>query len=213
MITDREIFMVYENIEKICKELDAMFTALDQVMNAKGFRNYSGELRWETSKSLGNPSGWLPYFSQRLYSKDDKNRVLGVNVIMKDTSCSNQIPFVTCGLIQGEKEVNTKSDELYAAGWHEEWGKHNKVPTTQLRISEYGEEGVKIISYFLRLTKIRDLSDIEKAIMRPLQNMYEGIPRVDEGFPISDIVKKTVLETQDYTLDLEQIRGLAENAS
>lgn len=210
MTTSKEIYVVYENMEKICKEVDAMFTAIDQIMNKNSFNQYSGDLRWDTSKSLGNPTAWLPYFTQRLYRKNDKKKVLGVNLLIKDFNCENRIPFITCGLIIGENEVPAKSDELYYAGWYYESGKHIKDVDTPLILSEYEEEKIKIVSYFLQLTKTKNLSDIDQLIITPLLRIYETTPQYNDLQSISEDAKNIMAGIQGYTLTLEQIKGLIE---
>ncbi len=210
MTTSKEIYMVYENMEKICKEVDAMFTAIDQIMNKNSFNQYSGDLRWDTSKSLGNPTAWLPYFSQRLYKKNDKKKVLGVNLLIKDPNCENRIPFITCGLIIGENELPSKSNELYYAGWDGESGKHIKIEDTPLMFSQYEDEKIKIVSYFLKLTKIKNLSDIEQLIVTPLRRMYETIPQFNDLQSIGEDARNIMAGIQNYTLTLEQIKGPTE---
>ena len=82
-------------LEKICVEINDLFLAIDELMSKRGYTPFS-LLRWVISKSLTGGDDWLPYFSQRMYKKEnDNNRAIGLNLIMKDDNCRNKILYLT----------------------------------------------------------------------------------------------------------------------
>lgn len=203
MGTDRQIFKVYEEMERICCEVNDMFVAMDEVMDRKRFSG-GGSLRWETSEALGNPVGWLPYFSQRLYFKGENwKKALGVNLMMKDAQMANKIPFLTCGLIISKKDIG-KSDELYGAGWHED-SEFTEIPKTPFSVTR-GEDG-DLLTYFLRLTAVNSVEKIESLVGGPLSLLYSKVDSLSDLKRLERGLEPIKESVGAFALTLRQIKA------
>ena len=204
---DEEIFQIYSSLEKICFEINDLFIAIDQLMNKRKYIAFSS-LRWDMAESLWKPAQWLPYFSQRMYKKENENRyAIGVNLLMKDDSCKNKIPFITIGLIKSNKDIPGGSDAFYGAGWHEKYELVKfRDPIFSLTRSE--NEHLEILSYFVRLTAIDTINNADKFIVSPLDTMYKTM--IGDWKDINELenkLGKIAGGIKNVTLTLEQIRG------
>jgi len=205
MITDKQIFQVYEEMEKICYEINDMFVATDQVMGRNGFTTNGNVMRWDASETLGSPTTWLPYFSQRLYYKDSNyKKVLGINLLMKDAELENTIPFLTCGLIISTNDKGIyASDELYGAGWHKDNPSIENIPNTPMLTTK--GENRHLLTYFLGLTSIRSLQDLEPLVAEPLVRMYEGINSLENLKDFNGVAEEASKNIKSCALTLSSI--------
>lgn len=184
MATSREMKEIYDSMERICIETGELLKALDDLMIKQGFRPTGTALRWDTSDSINNPDGWLPYFSQRMYRKEtNTNRAVGVNIIFKDPDLENKIFFISCGLIDGPNAGGKKSDEFYWAGWREE-DKPKQLPGNKIFLTEYEE--CKIWNYFIPLDIVNDLEKLERYIVKPLVTLYNAGSNPEREVSVSD---------------------------
>jgi len=175
MITDSQIMQVYAAMEKICNEVNSMMVALDDLMKGKKFEQFS-PLRWETSEAIGAPGYWLPYFSQRQYRKKGHlKRAAGFQILLKDNTTDNSIPFITCGISESDKELPTKNDDFYVAGWHDEEIQNSRFKINNTPFCYSKSESCVILSYFLRLTAISNQNDLNEMVVKPMAKLFETI--------------------------------------
>ena len=199
MITDEDIYDVYNAFEKVCIEINDIITALDQIMKGRDFIPLNSALRWGTSAVIGNPTYWLPYFSQRLYKKNDNNKIIGFQVLLKDHNSNNKIPFITCAYVQSEGMINSIRDEVYWAGWGNDL---NVKLYSSFYLSSYTDGGnVKIMNYFLKLTSIMNIETIQRLIVDPLMQMYglnlNDVNLQDKIGHIHKLVEQSIITLSD----------------
>jgi hypothetical protein len=201
---DQRIFEIYEALEGICRETSELFKAIDQLMVKKRFVTFS-YFRWDTSEAIDNPEGWLPYFSQRMYRREQGNPKLaiGINLMMKDEECQNRIPFLTCGLVRSSAAVGNKGNELYFAGWHEGYSV-TRFADTYFSLSRNEDQSTEVLSYFLRLTAADRLESAERLIVEPLAHLYQSLGSVKSLE--EHTLKKMNEKIGPSSLTLEQIR-------
>lgn len=207
-IRDEEIFQIYSALEKICMEINDLFLAIDELMRKRGYNPFS-QLRWEIhNKSLTGGDDWLPYFSQRMYHKNnDNSRAIGLNLIMKDDDCNNRIPFITSGFIKFNKDINDGSDAFYGAGWNKD-NDLLKLKNEVFSITRSKKENVEILSYFIKLTAVNTISSAERLIVTPLDTINNSIPNDWTDTKALEKVLQPITETiKKDTLSLAQIRG------
>jgi len=203
MIKGSEIYQIYDAMERICIDLNSIVVALDQIMQHHGFIPHNG-LRWDTSEALNSPILWLPYFTQRTYRKGNKTKkVIGVNILFKDRDFDNKIPFVVCGVNISDKDISTKNELLYSAGWHPN-SKVTQVKDMPFTVTVEDDPDVNnnILTYFLPLTSISNVQTITKLIVRPLVSMYDKVDNFD-NFDNFDNLKDigNSIERETITLD------------
>ena len=181
-IKDEEIFQIYSALEKICLEINDLFLAIDDLMSNKNFVPFSSNiLRKDAVESLRSPAFWLPFYSQRIYQKSEKdsNYMLGINLLMKDLygTCKNIIPFFTCGLIKYSETMDEASDLLYNAGLiNNDENKLIQLPNSFFSITKSKSENVEILSYFIKLTAVDNIPNAAKLIVDPLDKICDSLP-------------------------------------
>ena len=211
---DEEIFQIYSALEKICVEINDLFSAIDESMDKNNFEPFSSNrLRWDAVETLGSPSFWLPFFSQRIYQKREKdsNYMLGLNLMMNDVYglCKNIIPFFTCGLIKYSGTMKQTSNLLYNAGWYDkDEYKLVQLQNSLFSISTSKSENVEILSYFIRLTAVDTIPNAEKLIVDPLNKIYNSLPGDWENTnELAKVLEPIAGKIKNDMLSLAQIRG------
>jgi len=205
---DEEIFQIYSALEKICFEINDLFLAIDQLMNKRKYTPFSS-LRWDMAESLWKPAQWLPYFSQRMYKKEnDNSRAIGLNILMKDDTCRNIIPFMTVGIIKSDKDIPGASDAFYGAGWDDEEYGLVKFGNPIFSLTRSKTEHVEILSYFMKLTAVDTISNAEKLIVDPLDKIYNSLPGDWKNTnELEKVLEPIVEKIKNNMLTLEHIRG------
>lgn len=190
----------------VAHEIDSeerMFRVITEMMNSNGFESYYPG--WDNSnpKVLGSPRKWLQYETQRLYAKNDHKRLLGINLSWKKEIGKDPTIFLTCGLLQVEKEMTGSSNELSRAGWDDGQGVHIKEPYSPLILSIYEESKTAIICYFVKYVEAMDERDIRRSIVAPLVKMYDLIPEILDLASIDNAVTDAICAIPDCMLTIE----------
>jgi hypothetical protein len=197
MATGREIKDIYNMMQKICDETSKLIIVINDMLINEGFEAVGdGSVMFNKSTHYQYPKYWLPYFLQRVFiKKNNLQKGIGIN-LMFDASLDgleNNIPFLTCGVVEYTEGKFTKGNALYRAGWieHEEIQKEfkNNLCTTIFT------DGVKATTYFLPLEVVSSQENVNKYIIQPLISMYNG--KFSEA---GQMVK-------DHTIGLKEIVG------
>jgi hypothetical protein len=196
MATGREIKQIYDAMLKICEETSKLISTVNDMFIDKGFQPVGNTgVMWETSTSFQHPYYWLPYFQQRVFSKQrTPDKGIGFNNTFDNMELKNVIPFVSCGLINayGGQQVS-KSDEFCKAGWLGE--KISKLPNTVFYLSDYPGK-YEITNYFLPLDVLTGKDKVDELVIKPLIALYKGQQR-----EANELVK-------DAAITVEIIKGL-----
>jgi len=212
-IKDKEIFQIYSALEKICIEINDLFSAIDELMGKNKFVPFSNNrLRLDAVETLGSPRFWLPFYSQRIYKREkDSNYMLGINLLMKDLYgiCENIIPFFTCGLIRYSGTMDEASNLLYNAGLIDnDENKLMQLSNSFFSITKSKSENVEILSYFIKLTAVDTIANAKKLIVDPLNIIYNSLPADWKNTnELENVLEPIAVKIKNDMLILEQIRG------
>lgn len=188
MATGKEIKQIYGAMLKICKETGKLIATVNDMLVDKGFRPVgNNSVMWDLSTSYLEPASWLPYFQQRIFIKGNcVSKGIGINVIFDGGILANEIPFVSCGLIDmSDGQPVSKNDDFYYAGWHGE--KIRELANKVFYQTDYPER-CKILNYFLPLDVLTGPGKVDELIIRPLVLLYDG-----RRFHANDLVKGNVI--------------------
>ncbi|NYV66542.1 hypothetical protein HYI36_14845 [Bacillus sp. Gen3] len=200
MATGKDIKDVYDMMKKIYIETSKLINVINDMFINKGFDPVGdNSVIWGRSNHYRSPESWLPYFLQRVFVKEENSmKGVGINIMFDGSidGLENNIPFLTCGLLEFPKEKVTKGNALYMAGWVE----HNEVQkqsTGNLSITKF-TDGINSTTYFLPLEILSSQENVEQYIINPLICMYKG-----EFAKAENMV-------QNVAIGLEEIIGKAE---
>ncbi|MFJ5714620.1 hypothetical protein [Neobacillus sp. NPDC093127] len=189
MATGKEIKGIYDMMKTICQETSKLMIVINDLMENEGFKAVSGgSVMWDRSSHFRYPEYWLPYFLQRVFAKGENlKKGVGINIIFDGSNhgLENTIPFITCGLLESQKEKLNKSNELYNAGWTDN-DEDEKTADGKLFNTIFSKIGVTTTTYFLPIDILNNQEKVHQYIIKPLICLYKG--QLDEAKNmISDI--------------------------
>ncbi|WP_342431797.1 hypothetical protein [Neobacillus sp. FSL H8-0543] len=177
MATGKDIKEIYDMMKTVCQETSKLMIVINDMMESEGFKAVSGgSVMWDRSSHFRSPDYWLPYFLQRVFAKGGNlNKGIGINVIFDGSmhGIENTIPFLTCGLLESEKDKLNKSNELYVAGWRDD-EEVVKTEDGKLCVTNFSETGISTTTYYLPIDILNDQDKVHKYIIKPLINLYRG---------------------------------------
>ncbi len=196
MATGNEIKQIYDMMKTVCQETSKLMIVINDMMENEGFLAVGdSSVMFGKSAHYRYPDYWLPYFLQRVFTKNKNSKKgIGVNIIFDGSNdgLENKIPFVTCGVVESPERV-TKGNGLYLAGWvdNQEVPKEfdGKLCTTTFT------DGVIVKSYFLPIEILNNQEKVHQYIIKPLISLYKGQ---------LDNVKNMI---SDVAIGLEEIEG------
>lgn len=176
MATGKEIKEIYDMMKTICQETSKLMIVINDMMENEGFLAVGdSSVMFSKSAHFRYPDYWLPYFLQRVFTKEkDSKEGIGVNIIFDGSNdgLNNKIPFLTCGLVKFPVEKVSKGNALYFAGWidHEEVSKQfdGKLCTTKYT------DGVIATTYFLPIDILNNQEKVSQYIIKPLICLHKG---------------------------------------
>ena len=176
MATGNEIKEIYDMMKTVCQETSKLMIVINDMMENEGFLAVGdGSVMFGKSAHFRYPDYWLPYFLQRVFTKEKNSKKgVGVNITYDGSNdgLENKIPFITCGVVESPKDRVTKSNGLYLAGWidHQEVPKEfdGKLCTTTFT------DGVIIKSYFLPIEILNNQEKVNQYIIKPLISLHKG---------------------------------------
>lgn len=197
MATGKEIKDIYDMMQKICDETSILVNLINDMFINEGFEAVGdGSVMWNKSNHFLYPKYWLPYFLQRVFiKKSNVKKGVGFNIMFDGSNdgLDNEIPFLTCGIVEFSNDKVTKGNALYLAGWteHEEIQKNynGNICTTTYT------DGVTATTYFLPLEVLSCMENVSKYVIQPLICMYKG-----ESIKAENMIN-------DVAMKLEQIIG------
>ncbi|MEH7110683.1 hypothetical protein [Bacillus sp. JJ1764] len=194
MATGKDIKEIYDMMKAICQETSNLLIVINDMMESEGFLAVGdSSVMFGKSAHYRYPDYWLPYFLQRVFTKEKNSKKgVGVNITFDGSNdgLENKIPFVTCGVVEFPKDRVTKGNGLYLAGWidHEDVPKEfdGKICTTTFI------DGVITKSYFLPIEILNNQEKVHQYIIKPLISLHEGL--IDEVY---DMVIDVALGLED----------------
>jgi hypothetical protein len=176
MATGNEIKEIFDMMKKVCQETSKLLIVINDMMESEGFLAAGdSSVMFGKSAHYRYPDYWLPYFLQRVFTKNkDSKKGIGVNITYDGSNdgLENKIPFVTCGVVESPEQKVTKGNGLYLAGWvdHQEVPKKfdGKLCTTTFT------DGVIIKSYFLPIEILNNQEKVHQYIIKPLISLHKG---------------------------------------
>lgn len=197
MATGNGIKEIYDLMKTVCQETSKLMIVINDMMESEGFLAVGdSSVMFGKSSHYRYPDYWLPYFLQRVFTKEKNSKKgIGVNITFDGSNdgLENKIPFLTCGVVVTPKDRVTKGNGLYLAGWidHQEVSKefNGKLCTTTFT------DGVIVKSYFLPIDILNNQEKVHKYIIKPLISLYEG--QLDHA--------KNIIS--DVAIEMEEIVG------
>lgn len=177
MTIGKEIKEIYDMMKTVCRETSKLMIVINDMLENEGFKGVSGgSVMWDRSSHFHNPDYWLPYFLQRVFAKgEDLNKGVGINIIFDGSmhGIDNTIPFLTCGLLESQKDKLNKSNELYTAGWMD-GDKNEKTIDGALCVTRFKDTGISTTTYFLPIDILNNQAKVNQYIIKPLISLYKG---------------------------------------
>ncbi|TCP59112.1 hypothetical protein EV586_101328 [Tumebacillus sp. BK434] len=176
MTLGHEMKKIYLAMEQICLETADLITVVNDQFQNGGFEAPRGtSVMYDTSTSYHAPKKWLPYFQQRVFSKQGatKQRGIGINILFHWEAYGNQVPVISCGLLLARNERGVvNSDEFFMAGW-EHSARDAQHPVFYVMNCSDDNYFQKIINYFIPLDRITDEAAVRQLILDPLLALYD----------------------------------------
>ncbi|WP_394238314.1 hypothetical protein [Niallia oryzisoli] len=176
MATGREIKEVYDMMKRIYEETSKLVTVVNDLLEKEGYIAVGdGSVMWGRSSHYRSPNYWLPYFMQRVFVKEkDSKKGIGVNITFDSSmdGLENNVPFLTCGYLEFQKDKVVKGNGLYMAGWTEH-PEAKKQMDGNLCTTNYND-GVMTKTYFLPLDLLTNQVKVNQYIIQPLVHLYKG---------------------------------------
>jgi hypothetical protein len=176
MATGNEIKEIFDMMKKVCQETSKLLIVINDLMESEGFLAAGdSSVMFGKSAHYRYPDYWLPYFLQRVFTKNkDSKKGIGVNITFDGSNdgLENKIPFVTCGVVESPEQKVTKGNGLYLAGWID----HQEVPKKfdGKLCSTTFTDGVIIKSYFLPIEILNNQEKVHQYIIKPLISLHKG---------------------------------------
>ncbi|MET1248347.1 hypothetical protein ABWW58_06110, partial [Sporolactobacillus sp. STCC-11] len=139
---------------------------------------------WDRSSSFESPEFWLPYFIQRVYTKDNPDKGLAFNILFDGLDEDRQIkyPILSCAVAERKDgKPLVKCNGIISAGWEKE---SYLLSDRYSKLYQTDYTDIKITNYFLSLAEITSEAKVRELVVEPLMKIYEW--KLVEGFSIID---------------------------
>lgn len=181
MSTGTEMKKIYDAMVQIYTETSQFMVTLEEKFKEAGWSPVGNRgMTWYTSGSIDQPEVWLPYFMQRVYTKDEPDKGIAFTIVFDSPFQGEKLhyPVISCAIAEStNKELLVRCNELVYAGWSDD---SKPLDTEKPKFYQTVYDGLSIRNYLLPLERISDQQAIQKLIIGPLIQMYEG--KIDEAY-------------------------------
>lgn len=174
-----DIKRIYDAMKSLCIETSQMLSEIKGELAKNHFQQKNPTTSWYRSGAIDQPSFWLPYFLQVLFSQRDGewgDRAVGVVVLFDDGYAGLvKYPIVVCGVLRGLSEQKPIGSDNFVnfcskpAIWKEaEY--HTPFFTARFPKSSDCSE---LTAYFLELVSLEDRAKLISLVVQPCLDLFQ----------------------------------------
>jgi hypothetical protein len=181
MASGEDIKKIYAAMKSVYTEASQMLIELGSELARCGFTRQNSAIMWEMSQAVENPSKWLPYFQQRIFTPSDltkASRTIGVQILFDDPDGRIDLvyPIILCGVLEWAAEHKpVGSNNFYTLCLKVK--NPNEVecdaPFYKARFTG-GWDCSETIGYFLPLVAVEDRKKLVSLVVEPCIQLFEG---------------------------------------
>lgn len=180
MSIGEEMKKVYDEMVKVYTDTSRLIAVIEGEFTKKGWTAVGDHgITWDRSASYESPEFWLPYFMQRVYTKDNVKKGVAFNILFDGLDEDHQIayPIISGAVAERTDSLSLgKCNPITWAGWEKD---SNPLSNDYPKLYQTEYTDITITNYFLPLDKISSEAMVRELIVEPLIQMYEG--KFEEG--------------------------------
>ncbi|SFG73770.1 hypothetical protein [Sporolactobacillus nakayamae] len=177
MSIGEEMKHVYGEMVKIYTEVGKLISVIEGELVKKGWTAVGDHgVTWDRSSSYESPEFWLPYFMQRVYTKDNDKKGVAFNILFDGLDEDHQITYPTLSCVVAERKDGkplVKCNGIISAGWEKD---SHSLGDRYPKLYQTDYTDITITNYFLPLDEITSEAKVRELIVEPLMKMYGGYP-------------------------------------